>query len=51
MADGGQGPATRRWPGNALMAGAQGAVGQVREYLLDDGMVAVLRLGLDRLER
>ena len=27
------------------------AAGQVREDLLDDGVVAVLRLGLDQLER
>ena len=29
----------------------QGPAGQVREHLLDDGMVTVLRLGLDHLER
>ncbi len=39
----------RRCRGNARMAGGQGAAGQVREHLLDDGVVAVLRLGLDEL--
>jgi hypothetical protein len=29
----------------------QGPAGQVRERLLDDGMVTVLCLGLDHLER
>jgi hypothetical protein len=28
---------------------SKGAAGQIREYLLDDGVVAVLCLGLDQL--